>query len=143
VDDRNRFLVNWDDSYSVGVQEIDQQHRFLILRIRDLQEAMVAGSTGAILAPFIHDLVTYTHYHFAYEGRLYASRGYPDIQRHLELHAEMSRQVTRLGTALKENRLRAGTPVMVFLQRWLVDHILGEDMVAFGIKAPAQQEHKS
>jgi hemerythrin len=32
---------------------------------------------------------------------------------------------------------------MVFLQRWLVDHILGEDMVAFGIKARAQQEQKS
>lgn len=142
VEDHKRFLVKWDDSFSVGVPEIDQQHRFLILRIRDLQEAMVAGSTGAMLAPLIHDMVTYTHYHFAYEGRLYAQRGYADIQRHLELHAEMALQVSKLGTALKENRLRAGTPIMVFLQRWLVDHILGEDMVAFGIKAPAQQAQK-
>lgn len=138
MDDRDRFFVNWDDSYSVGVPEIDRQHRFLILKIRDLQEAMADGSTGAMLAPLIRNLVTYTRYHFSFEGRLYAQRGYPDIRHHLELHAQMSRQVTKLGIALKDGKLHAGTPVMLFLQRWMVDHILGEDMIAFGIKAPTQ-----
>jgi len=99
---------------------------------------MAAGSAGAMLAPLIHSLVTYTNFHFAYEGRLYAERSYPGIERHLELHAEMARQVTEMGNALKDKRLRAGAPVMAFLKRWLVDHILGEDMVAFGKKEAAE-----
>ena len=137
IDDR--YFVAWDDRYRVGVQAIDQQHRFLILKIRELQEAMVAGNTGALLAPLIHNLLTYTHFHFAYEERLYAERGYGDIRSHLDLHAGLVRQVTELGDALKNDRLRVGAPVMTLLQHWLVDHILGDDMVAFGVKTAAKE----
>jgi hemerythrin-like metal-binding protein len=132
------FFVEWDDSYSVGVEAIDQQHRFLITRIRDLQEAMAAGEAGAMLAPLIRNLVTYTKYHFAYEERLYAERGYGDIQHHKEFHSDMAQQVMKMGNALKNGKLNAGAPVMAFLKHWLVDHILGEDMVAFGKKEPAE-----
>ena len=128
------FFVEWDDSFSVGVPAIDQQHRFLILKIRDLQEAMAAGSAGAMLAPLIHNLVTYTKFHFAYEERLYAERGYQDIDDHKEFHSEMAQQVIEMGDALKNDKLHAGAPVMAFLKHWLVDHILGKDMVAFGKK---------
>jgi hemerythrin len=136
----NRYFVEWRESYSVGVQDIDHQHRFLILKILDLQEAMASGTTGAILTPLVHNLVTYTRYHFSYEARLYAERGYGGIRRHLELHAELARQVTELGISLKNNKLRTGAPVMAFLQHWLVDHILGEDMFAFGIRVPGREE---
>jgi len=131
-------FVEWDDRYSVGVQPIDQQHRFLIQKIRDLQEAMAAGTAREMLAPLINNLVTYTEYHFAYEAKLYAERGYADLERHLELHAAMVKQVTDMGNALKSNKLRAGAPVMAFLRHWLIDHILGEDMFAFGKKERVQ-----
>lgn len=131
---QDSFFVEWDNSYSVGVPAIDHQHRFLIHRIRDLQEAMAAGSAGEMLAPLIHNLVTYTKFHFAYEERLYADRGYVNIQHHKEFHSDMTRQVAEMGNALKNKKLNAGAPVMLFLKHWLVDHILGEDMVAFGRK---------
>jgi hemerythrin-like metal-binding protein len=130
----DRFFVEWDNNYSVGVPAIDQQHRFLILKIRELQEAMAAGSAGVMLAPLIHNLITYTNFHFAYEERLYAERGYRELPSHKELHGELARQVTEMGNDLKSNRLRAGAPVMAFLQRWMVGHILGDDMFAFGIR---------
>jgi hemerythrin-like metal-binding protein len=139
VEDLNRFLVRWDPSYSVGADEIDRQHRFLIFKIRDLQEAMAAGSAAGMLAPLIHNLATYTRYHFAFEGRLYGERGYPDLDRHLALHAHLAQQVTDLGTALQSGKLHAGAPVLAFLQHWLVDHILGEDIEAFSYKAPVDQ----
>jgi hemerythrin-like metal-binding protein len=134
------FFVEWDDRYSVGVRAIDRQHLFLIRRIRDLQEAMAAGSAAAMLAPLIHDLVTYTKFHFAYEERLYEERGYEDIQHHREFHSDMARQVTEMEDAVKNNRLHARAPVMAFLKHWLVDHILGEDMAAFRKQQPAQDE---
>jgi hemerythrin-like metal-binding protein len=135
---QDTFFVEWDTSYSVGVAAIDQQHRFLIGRIRDLQEAMAAGSAGAMLAPLIHNLITYTKFHFAYEEQLYAQRGYADLQRHKEFHSDMARQVVEMGNSLKTSKPQARAPVMAFLKHWLVDHILGEDMVAFGKKEPAQ-----
>ena len=132
------FFVEWDDRYSVGVRAIDQQHRFLIRKIRDLQEAMAAGNAGAMLAPLLQNLVIYTKFHFAYEEQLYAERGYGNIRQHMEFHSDMARQVTEMGNALKNNKLHAGAPVMAFLRHWLVDHILGEDMAAFGKKKPTQ-----
>jgi len=132
----NSFFVEWDDRFSVGNAEIDQQHRFLISKIRDLQEAMAAGSAGAMLAPLINDLGTYTKYHFAYEEQFCAERGYGDIQRHKKLHSDLARQVAEMGDALKNNKLHSGAPVMAFLKNWLVDHILGEDMAVFGKEPP-------
>jgi hemerythrin-like metal-binding protein len=134
----DQYFVEWNDRYSVGVPTIDQQHRFWIRRTRDLQEAMAAGGAGALLAPLIQNLVTYTRFHFAYEERLYAERGYKDIQHHKERHADMTQQVAELLNALKSNKLRARAPVMAILKHWLVDHILEEDMVAFGKKRRAE-----
>ena len=33
-------LINWDDSFSVNVAEIDQQHQTLVSMINDLNESI-------------------------------------------------------------------------------------------------------
>ena len=125
------LFVEWDDRYRVGVPAIDRQHRYLIAIIRELQEAMAAGTTTEVLATLIRRLVTYTHYHFAYEEGLYGEKEYSGIREHRKLHKHMAEQVSRLEQSVKAGKLRVGAPVVAFLQRWLTEHILGEDLEAF------------
>jgi len=127
----NTFFIEWEDQYSVGVPAIDQQHRYLITIIRELQEAMVAGRTAEVLSTLIHKLVTYTNYHFTYEETLYHKQGYAEIEDHKKLHGRMVAQVMKMEEAASAGRLRTGAPLIAFLKRWLTDHILGEDQQAF------------
>jgi len=125
------LFIAWDDRYSVGVRSIDRQHRFLISIIRQLQEAMVEGRAREVLSLLARKLVMYTHKHFESEEAFFRERGYAGAERHREQHREMARQIMEMQQAVKDGKLRIGTPVLVFLKGWLVDHVLGEDQIAF------------
>ena len=51
-------FFEWDDNYSVGVAEIDQQHQRLIGLINELHEAMTQGSSRNALVSAIDELDT-------------------------------------------------------------------------------------
>ena len=137
------YFVEWEDRYSVGVPAIDRQHRVLVSMIRQLQEAMASGSTRELLVPLAHKLTTYTVYHFQWEEQFYQREGFSQIEAHRVLHRHMADQVSRMAQASHEGRLKAGTPILIFLQHWLIDHILGEDKGAFAECAEKRMERES
>jgi len=137
------YLVEWEDRYSVGVPPIDRQHRVLVSMIRQLQEAMASGSTRELLVPVAHKLMTYTVYHFQWEEQFYRREGFSRIEAHSGLHKHMADQVIRMAAAAHEGRLKAGRPILVFLQHWLIDHILGEDKGAFAECAENRTKRES
>ena len=39
-------FISWNDKISVGIQEIDEQHKRLVALINNLYDAMVEGKIG-------------------------------------------------------------------------------------------------
>ena len=100
-------VVEWKPTYSLGIASIDKQHKMLVSIIGHLQEAMLEGRTKEVVVPLIFTMNRYTQYHFDYEEQLLKENGYPGCESHRDLHA--------------------GSPVMLFLKTWLVDHIGDQD----------------
>ena len=73
-------LFAWNETYSIGVTEIDAQHRRLFSLADELHSAMNAGKGKAVLRKVLHDLITYTQTHFAAEERMMQKCGYPDCR---------------------------------------------------------------
>ena len=44
-------LMDWKDSYSVGVEHLDEQHMGLVNQINILHDAMKVGKAKATLTP--------------------------------------------------------------------------------------------
>src|ERR1039457_7165583 len=63
-------IFPWRDTYSVGIPQIDSQHKGLIRLINDLQTAMMEGKGKQALSSIINDLIRYTESHFAFEEAL-------------------------------------------------------------------------
>ena len=42
-------LLTWQDKYSVGIAQIDDQHKQLIIMINELNDAMLAGKGKDVL----------------------------------------------------------------------------------------------
>jgi len=72
--------MKWDDSLSVGVREIDAQHKTLIMNLNELSDAMMQGKANSMLKLLLSKLVAYTQMHFLAEEKYmkqWSFAGYP------------------------------------------------------------------
>jgi diguanylate cyclase (GGDEF)-like protein/hemerythrin-like metal-binding protein len=121
---------NWDESFEIGVLEVDRQHRHLVDLTNQLSAQITANSLDetAIEALF-HELFDYTLYHFQEEEKLMRDNGID--QRHLDFHIDKHhRFVNKLVTIhgnISPLNLDEVEILLNFLIHWLVHHILGCD----------------
>jgi hemerythrin len=118
----------WDDAkYSIGIAEIDRQHRKLFDLFSQLYEAIQEGHAAEVIDGVLTKVVDYTAYHFAHEEKLLRLHGYADEQAHRAEHARLSEQAKALVERLKAGRDDVTLPTLKFLCDWLRQHILGSD----------------
>ena len=120
-------LINWNDSLSVGVAEIDRQHKNLIAMINELDNAMRVGKGKDVIGRIVDDLIIYTATHFRIEEKYFAQFGYPGAEKHKKEHAAFVKKVADFNNGFGKGKLALTTEVMSFLSDWLKNHIMGTD----------------
>jgi hemerythrin-like metal-binding protein len=121
------MYIEWDNSYSVGIQSFDGQHKKIFGMINALHAAMVEKKTREAMGKTLEELVEYTRTHFADEEVLMEKHKFPEYGQHKRAHDELIVQVNDL-----YHRFRLGEPVISvelfgFLMNWLKNHIQGVD----------------
>lgn len=114
----------WKDSYALGVEKMDDEHKVLIEKINTLVEAI--ESNKDLAAPF-KDLAEYTDYHFSEEEKYMMSISYPELSAHKKIHSRLLSQVAEYGEQVSGGKVD-GAELTNFLNDWLLKHILGVDM---------------
>lgn len=122
-------FVVWSDELSVGVQEIDEQHKELVAMLDALHRAIVEHHGRAACADILRRLAEYTRIHFTVEESLMRILGYPDYERHKGEHQALIAQVTQLQEKLARGEAAITFELLHFLKVWLTRHILGSDKV--------------
>lgn len=122
-------LLSWNEGYSVGIQEIDDQHKRIIGMINGLYKAIEKGAAENTINKTLHALVDYTQTHFLFEERLLREAGYPDYADHVAMHENLVLKVAELAEMNKnDSHARLGNTLITFLYDWLTHHILHNDM---------------
>ena len=121
-----RDLV-WGEILSVGVDEIDEDHRKLIRIFNILNHAVMEGESPEYLAATLEELINCTVWHFSHEERLMLKYRYEGFEEHKAEHRELIQSVKEL----QQEILQADKPIVgeniEFLERWLTGHILTTD----------------
>lgn len=120
-------LLTWNDSYSVGVLEIDCQHTVLFDILNELHAAMLAGEASSLTGPILCKLVTYTREHFAAEEAMLEQSKYPGIEPHKQLHRDLIKQVQEYADRFEKGEITLNLHLLNFLRDWLANHILKVD----------------
>ena len=120
-------LLNWNDSYSVNIKEIDGQHKKLIEMINTLHDAMKVGKGSQVLGEVLKALIDYTGSHFATEEKYMKLYAYPEYLQHKKEHNLLVMQVLDVQKNLQSGKALLTQEIMSFLKTWLVKHIQGED----------------
>lgn len=120
-------LLEWNDSYSVGVATIDRQHAGLFGMLNDLHTAMMKGQTKLVIGPLLDKLVKYTRVHFAYEEKAMEASKYPNLSTHRIRHRELTKQADDFAARYKKGDASLNIELIRFLSDWLTKHIMHED----------------
>ena len=118
---------HWDESMSVGVQRIDDQHRHLLRMFHGLEEAMKAGSGREELVKLIHGLTEYALQHFSAEEQLMQKTKYLELAEHNAQHRRFIAQILEFNKKHKQGNILLTTEVVEFLRGWIVNHIRDMD----------------
>lgn len=125
-------FVEWSDELSVGIEEIDEQHKLLTALINRMHEAIQERHGNQVVGEILDELTDYTRIHFAVEESLMRILDYPGYEEHHEHHRDLLEQVTDLKRKVAEGKASIGFELMHFLKVWLTKHIMEEDMLYSG-----------
>jgi hemerythrin len=120
-------LIQWNDTLSVNVAEIDKQHQKLVEMINNLHDAMKAAKGNEVLGPLMNNLIDYAGSHFKTEENYFVRFGYPDTENHKKAHADFVAKVLDFKSRFDSSKVGLSVDVMTFLSNWLQSHIKGED----------------
>lgn len=120
--------IVWGQVLSVEVDEIDDDHRKLIELFNILNRSLNEGASPEYLAAVLEELINCTVWHFSHEERLMLQCNYPDMEQHKAIHKELIASARELQDKIFKADLAIVDSDVEFLERWLTEHILTEDM---------------
>ncbi len=120
-------LMTWNDSFSVGIKTIDDQHIVLVETLNDLHAAMMKGQAKTLTGPMLTRLVAYTRDHFKAEEAMMMTTKYPAFSQHQAKHRDLTKQVEEFVDRFESGEITLNIQLMNFLRDWLTTHILKED----------------
>ncbi|MCP4216141.1 MAG: hemerythrin family protein [bacterium] len=120
-------IFKWDESYSVQVTEMDDQHKVLVGLINRLHDAMKEKKAKDIQKGILQELITYTKTHFTEEEEYLEKHNYPYLNEQKKQHEEFVAKLREFIRDYKDGKLMLSFDIMKFLKDWLINHILKID----------------
>jgi len=121
--------IEWDDSMSVNVDLIDEQHKMLIQKLADLSAAFRRGLEQNKIMKTLEFMIDYTDFHFSTEEKVMEENDYPGLEEQKQQHEEFKVTLNNILEDYKEEGTtpEIATAINVFLLNWLIKHIMGSD----------------
>jgi hemerythrin len=119
--------LEWTDEYSVGIPEIDEQHKVLFQLVNQLSEAIHQRHGSEACQGILAQLVEYTRIHFALEESLMRMANYLGFDEHKHLHEQLISDVVTLNQKMESGKAKISFELLHFLRVWLTKHILHSD----------------
>ncbi|QXE91091.1 bacteriohemerythrin [Geomonas subterranea] len=119
------MLVEWRDDLSIGMLEIDVQHKLLFDKFNAFVNAYQNNLDVEEIMRMFWFLEAYAVTHFKEEEKLMQQVRYPDYEKHREKHLAFIDQINLLKERLKAEGISQSvvSAMTNFITSWLIDHI--------------------
>jgi hemerythrin len=123
------LALHWSSTLTLGVPDLDAQHRELFERVDRLLDSMLHGDRDEArqMSAFLRDHVVL---HFAAEEQLMHDLHYPEAARHTAEHRLFAASMLELDASFRERG--ASAELVLRLERevvsWLRDHVYVADV---------------
>ena len=122
-------IITWEESYELGIELIDNQHKQLVDLINKLYQACLAGN--ATVASSFKDamghMVEYVRFHFGAEQDLMNRANYPNFGEHKKQHEVLIKDILEAAKAYSEGKKFVPHTFVRTLRDWVLGHIAVSD----------------
>lgn len=120
--------IIWHDSYNIGNEVIDKQHRELIEYFNAAHDHMLSGLDIKPLGiNALIKMVEYCRYHFTFEEEYMEEIGFTGIKKHKKTHQDFYTKLNRNIQRLDHGEYILTSEILKLFENWIVHHILNED----------------
>lgn len=119
----------WNDTYSVKVMALDNQHKKLFDLVNELHAAMGGGHGKEVAGQILQRLIDYTVNHFTAEEQLMEKHKYSGLGAHRAEHKALTDKVLAFKKEFDAGTSNVTPQLMLFLQQWLKNHIQKVDQL--------------
>ena len=120
------IIMKWDQSLSVGIDEIDEQHKAIIDMLNKLNRYADKSTDLRPVKGMLLDFKAYVEKHFECEENYMFYIDYPEYLDHREIHDSLLNSIDKLLVDLTEGKATKDD-VFSFVKSWLLKHIKIED----------------
>jgi hemerythrin-like metal-binding protein len=121
-------IIEWDDSYSVNHEEIDNQHKEWIDIYNKMHDSMMSRESSieqtTEILQAMHD---YAQNHFNFEEEYMREINFPDIVAHRRSHKDFESLIYSYSRDIEAGKMVLNTKVIKLIRNWLMEHITVED----------------
>lgn len=120
-------LIQWKTEYSVGVPEVDLEHRELIALINAAHDAMQRDGTPDSITRFLGEIYTRIAAHFALEEKVMRAKKYDQLTEHKTDHERLLDDIRDIMDAYDDGQLFDEAQFAQALSAWFVGHFSSHD----------------
>lgn len=120
-------FIKWSDEMSVGIEEIDAQHKVLLALLNKTYQSIDQGQDEEGIRKIIEELYNYTKFHFAMEESLMQLLNYTKYKQHKKLHDHLVAQMDEFNVKMASFTGAASFELARFIKLWLIEHIVKID----------------
>lgn len=121
-------LFNWTEENSVGVEEIDNQHKKIFSIINNFYDLMSQSKAQEEINNILNQLNEYAKFHFETEEKYFEQFNYENKEEHTKLHQRYNEKINKfVESANNDGATIASFGILDFLEDWWLNHINIED----------------
>ena len=112
-------MINWTSSFSVLHEEIDEQHRSLILIMQKLGNCLISKDLDfTVVLDILTELDEYVRVHFSYEEQLMDKYDYPELLAHRMQHDGLRQKLDNINIFDVEDFGAFANDTLNYLVNW-------------------------
>ncbi len=122
------MLFMWDDSFLIGIEELDHEHKGLIDDINKLHQELTGNNDRSEIKRCLGEIYVRMEAHFALEERVMKVHEYEYFNEHKREHDDLLESFTEcMMQFLNGADISSKNPIEECLRQWVVDHITTSD----------------
>ncbi len=115
-------LIEWNDAFSVGVADIDHEHKGLIELINQLYNGLEQGASAEDIADFFGEIYAHISAHFALEEKIMRERQYHEYEAHKREHERLLEEIRDMMDDYTDRVLIDEQELSQRLRDWFGEH---------------------
>ncbi len=119
--------LEWNEKYSVGVAQIDSQHKLLFRTINELIDLLGSEPTEEKMKGILASIIEYKKIHFATEERYFMEFDFEGAAEHIKEHEGFTKKVAEIQERNKNDTPTFAYELIDYLEDWLIGHLMNTD----------------